>query len=204
MKYDLCKLVENVPEREMTPNDYDNMRAEQDRIFKCFKASYDIMCVEAYKNRFADVSVLRETVPMNSYENLKICGKNVSEVGCGIITTVQAMADSDEIVKEEQVAQIVKIMESKAYYYVGRGLYWHWFNFFTSRVNHWYGMLQALKEGCVVTVLVKYPEKTRNHFMNLIGSKMENGTIRFITTDGTITLERLMQCIVTAPWKWDK
>lgn len=199
------------PKRELMPAVYDNYRSAQDYMKNLFKNS--IVDFSEYEYLIEEFAAIRRQVPKEIYKGLTVCGLPVEEVGCGIICTMQAMTAMTDDFSRRDMEEIVSIVEKNGYYYPGRGLYWHWFNNWTRRATHWYELITAIKCGNPVTVLIRRPGDTRNYFLNLIGLDVKKGEkaktpsdVIFITSDESnyfkITLETLMDQIVTAPWIW--
>lgn len=202
-------LYWTVSEREMMPAVYDNYRTAQDYMANLFKNS--ISDFSEYDYNITGYNAIRRQVPEEIYKGLTVCELPVEDVGCGIICTIQAMVSMKDDFSRTDMEEIVSVIEKKGYYYPGRGLYWHWFNNFASRATHWYELINAIMLCNPVTVLIRRPGDTRNYFMNLLGVKVRGkakspSDVIFVTSDESnnfeITLETLMEQIVTAPWIW--
>ncbi len=206
----IISLRWRVPMRKLEPQVYDNYRAAQDKMTDLFKSSAeDFNNLEQFY--IVGYATIRRPVPKKLYTGLTVCGKPVEEVGCGIICTAQAMFPMHQEIDREAMEEIVSVIEEKEYYLPGSGLYWHWFNNFCRRATHWYEIIMALQLCDPVTVLIKRPGDTRNYFMNLLGIRVpvkitSPSDVVFITSDEKnnceITLAKLMEQIVTAPWIW--
>lgn len=186
----------------------DSYKKNLEQMKELFIASVDA-------ERFSELPIfktkpLRRPVPESVYENLTICKLDVSDVGCGAICTLQAITPSSRY-NSDDMKVICEIMESKGYYYPGRGLWWHWFDRMgCRRATHWYDICTALYAGSVVTVLVKFPDRSRGLFLNILGVKNKRDgdyietadQLIFLTNEGELTLDELAKYISTAPYVW--
>lgn len=198
--------LKNLPPALKRKPVYENYQKNLEQMKELFKDSVN-------PDRFSelplfDVEPLKTPVPENVYDGFKICGLNVTEVGCGVICTLQAISSYYE---RSDTETICTEMENKGYYYPGRGLWWHWFdNLGCQRITHWYNICMALYESRIVTVLVKYPERERSLFLNILGMKnLREGDyiedakqLVFLTNEGELTLEELAKYMTTVPYVW--
>ncbi len=214
-----CTLRWRIPDRNLYPGVYDNYREKREMAFELFlKSKEDFKMLSDF--RLPTFNAIRKPIPEDSYKGLKIYDLPLEEVGCGILTLAQGMADNFEMVTRDVVEELTSIIEEKGYYKKGSGLYWHIFKYFAGDLaDHWYDLVMAIEYGSPVTVLLKYPERERNLFTNLVATKNKvaySGGIHeakiidpemyvFIDSEGNeITLESLMnpEFLVTAPWIW--
>lgn len=209
-------LLNSVPECRKKSQVYDNHRNVQDMIFDCFKKSY--IPEEIGEYNLPTIYCIKPEMFSVAYKGVNVCGLPIEEVGCGIKALAQGLTPGYYAPSRACFEKLSKFIEKKGYYYVGRGLWWHIFDWFCSRCSHWYDIIEAIEHKQLVTVLIKREGDSRNHFTNIIGAinekaisnneyacKVENGNdYVFITSDGEFySLEELMKIIKTAPWKWN-
>ena len=164
-------LSYRLPERNVPPLVYCNYNEERANAHNQFlRSQSDFKNLEDFK--LPTFSPVRKPIPESSYAGITVCGLPLEEVGCGILTIAQGLVGKLDIVDRESIEKLTSIIERKGYYLKGKGLYWHTFKYFAGHLScHWYEIVMAIECGNPVTVLLKYPENSRNLFTNIVATK---------------------------------
>ena len=187
----------NIVDREMTPTRYAIYRANERRRFESFKSSIHARLIFKVQS-----GKIENAICQRNYRNIFLCGKPITENGCAVFATAQALYGANPTIK--QVQEIVSAIESKDYYYPGRGVWWHWFSNFARRAEHWQDVLDAIGNGKKVVVLLNhdYMKSERNHFATIVGVLANKR--RLVLTKGDklvyIPIESVNKMIVASPW----